>query len=107
MSELLRRDNNRPSTEDAPNLKSSLETYRLAGIKLMRNLCRALAVAIGEDASLFDMKTTYPSASIRTLFYPPQEGSDEDETGFGAHTDVQCKLSYYLKMSQTRLQFRQ
>jgi isopenicillin N synthase-like dioxygenase len=88
---LLRRDNNWPSLEDAPNLKQSIEAYRLAALKLMRNLSRAMAVAIGEDATFFDKKSTYPSASIRALFYPPQEGTDEDEIGFGAHTDVQCK----------------
>lgn len=91
MPAILRRENNWPSAEDAPDLKESHEAYRLASLKLMRNLAGAMALAIGEKATFFEPKTTYASASTRALYYPSQEGSDEEETGFGAHTDVQCE----------------
>ena len=49
---------------------------------------------IGVEEGFFKDKATYPVAGIRALYYPPQEPDDNETTGLGAHTDVQCELSY-------------
>lgn len=92
MPEILRRHNLWPNPEDAPNLKPALEAYRAACLKLMRQLTKVIAVAIGENENFFVPKSTYPIAGIRELYYPPQENIGEDEIGLGAHTDVQRKF---------------
>ena len=93
MPELLRRHNLWPNPKDAPSVKPALEAYRAACLDLMRKLIRIMAVAIGEKEDFFDKKITYPIAGIRALYYPPQENAGEEETGLGAHTDVQCMVS--------------
>ena len=90
--DLLLRKNLWPDVEDAPKFRPAMEAYRAACLGLMRKLIRCMAVAIGEDEDFFSEKITYPIAGIRALFYPPQEPEDDQSTGLGAHTDVQCKL---------------
>jgi isopenicillin N synthase-like dioxygenase len=92
---LLVRENLWPSPADAPKFRPAMEAHRAACLKLMRNLIKIVAVALGEKEDFFSMKTTYPIAGIRALYYPPQAGSEEEETGLGAHTDVQCELSQF------------
>jgi len=89
MPELLIRRNQWPNPKDAPKFRPAMEAYRTACLKLIKQLMRILARAMGEKEDFFEKKTTYPSAGIRGIHYPPQAGTDEDETGFGAHTDVQ------------------
>jgi isopenicillin N synthase-like dioxygenase len=100
MPEILRRHNLWPNPEYAPKLKPSVEAYRAACLKLMRQLVRVVAVAIGEKEDFFEKKITYPIAGIRALYYPPQEAPGEEETGLGAHTDVQRKASSHNGRSQ-------
>ena len=92
---LLLRKNLWPDPEDSPNFRPALETYRYACLDLMRRLAPVMALALGEREDFFDRKTDYPIAGIRALYYPVQDPSDEDSTGLGAHTDVQCTLLSY------------
>lgn len=89
MPRLLKRDNLWPSPEHTPKFRPAMEAYRSACLGFVRKFIRMLALAMGEQESFFDQKTTYPIASLRALFYPPQEGSSEEEIGLGAHTDIQ------------------
>jgi len=89
MPELIRRKNLWPDPNDALTLQPCLEAYRTACLNLVRQLAGLMAKTIGEQEDFFEKKSTYPIAGIRALYYPPQEASDEDETGLGAHTDVQ------------------
>jgi isopenicillin N synthase-like dioxygenase len=100
MPEILRRHNLWPNAEDTPKLRPSVEAYRAACLKLMRLLVRVVAIAIGEKEDFFEKKITYPIAGIRALYYPPQEAPGEEETGLGAHTDVQHKTSSHNGRSQ-------
>ncbi|KAL2820848.1 Clavaminate synthase-like protein [Aspergillus cavernicola] len=89
MPKVLKRDNLWPDPEDAPKFRPAVEAYRAACLDLVRKIIRVLALAMGEEESFFDKKTTYPIATIRALHYPPQEGSAKEEIGLGAHTDIQ------------------
>ncbi|KAI1625937.1 hypothetical protein EDD37DRAFT_625895 [Exophiala viscosa] len=89
MPKLLLRENLWPSAEDAPKFRPAMEGYRAACLSLMRKLVKVLALAMDEKVEYFDKKITYPVAGIRALYYPPQTTSEEEETGLGAHTDVQ------------------
>lgn len=86
---LLLRENLWPDPTEAPKFRPAMEAYRAACLKLMRSLIKVIAIALGENEDFFSKKITYPIAGIRALFYPPQKGSEEEETGLGAHTDVQ------------------
>jgi isopenicillin N synthase-like dioxygenase len=66
-----------------------MEAYRAACLKLMRRLIKIVALAMGEKNDFFSKKITYPIAGIRAQFYPPQQGTEKEETELGAHTDVQ------------------
>ncbi|ETS85869.1 hypothetical protein PFICI_03894 [Pestalotiopsis fici W106-1] len=87
--EPLRRENCWPDRSVCPKFQQSIEAYQMACLSLMRKLIRVMATALGLDESFFDKKTTYPIASVRCLYYPPQEPEEENETGLGAHTDIQ------------------
>src|SRR2546423_15393719 len=91
MPELLVRKNLWPNPEHPPQFRPALEAYRAACLKLMRQLIRIVAVAIGEKEDFFDKKTTYPVAGIRALYYPPQAAPEGEAIGLGAHTDIQSK----------------
>ena len=88
---LLLRQNLWPNVEDVPKFQPATEAYRYACLHLMRRLIRVMALALGEQEDFFDKKIDYPIAGIRALYYPIQDPSDQDSTGLGAHTDVQCR----------------
>ncbi|PLB44208.1 Clavaminate synthase-like protein [Aspergillus steynii IBT 23096] len=89
MPKILKRDNLWPDPQDAPKFRPAIEAYRASCLDLMRKMIRVLALAMGEEETFFDKKTTYPIATIRAIHYPPQEGSAQEEIGLGAHTDIQ------------------
>lgn len=91
MPELLRRTNQWPKHEYVPQFRRQIDNYRIQCLKLMRQLIRVIAECLGENPHFFEKKNTYPIASVRALYYPPQEPHDEELTGLGAHTDVQCR----------------
>ena len=93
MPKLLKRDNLWPNPQDAPKFRPAIEAYRTACLGLARKIIGVLALAMGEKEDFFTKKTTYPIASIRCLYYPPQQGSAEEEIGLGAHTDIQSQLA--------------
>lgn len=88
---LLQRENLWPERSVSPKFQSSVEEYQIACLKLMRKLISIMAVAMGLDKSFFDKKMTYPIASVRCLYYPAQEPQEKNETGLGAHTDIQSE----------------
>ena len=92
---LLLRKNLWPDPKVAPKFQPAIETYRYACLATMRQLIRLMALALGEQEDFFDRKIDYPIAGIRSLYYPVQDPSDEDSTGLGAHTDVQCRWNSY------------
>ena len=57
MPKLLVRKNLWPNPEHAPQFRPALEAYRAACLKLMRQLIRIVAVAIGEKEDFFDKKS--------------------------------------------------
>lgn len=91
MPKLLIRENLWPDAAAAPKFRPALEAHRAACLKLMREISRIVAVALGGEDTFFEKKISYPIAGIRALRYPPQVASNEEETGLGAHTDVQRK----------------
>ena len=80
-----------PDEEDAPLFKPANRAYRAACVGLMRKLTQVMEKVIGVEDGFFKNKASYPVAGIRALYYPPQEPDDNESTGLGAHTDVQCK----------------
>jgi isopenicillin N synthase-like dioxygenase len=56
MPEILRRHNLWPNLEYAPRLRSTVEVYRAACLKLMRQLVRVVAIGIGEKEDFFEKK---------------------------------------------------
>ncbi|CAG8394391.1 unnamed protein product [Penicillium salamii] len=89
MPSLLKRDNLWPDAADAPIFRPAMESYRAACLDLVRKLIRLLAVAMEEREDFFEKKITYPIGTIRAIYYPPQEGIEDEEIGLGAHTDIQ------------------
>ncbi|PYH94565.1 Clavaminate synthase-like protein [Aspergillus ellipticus CBS 707.79] len=89
MPRILKRDSLWPDAADAPKFRPALESYRAACLALMRKMVRLLALAMGDEESLFGKKITYPVATIRAIYYPPQKELDNEEIGLGAHTDIQ------------------
>ncbi|CAG8394421.1 unnamed protein product [Penicillium salamii] len=87
--EVLLRQNSWPD-EDSQLFKPAMREYRAACLSLMRKLTMAMTRVMQIEEDYFVKKYTYPVAGIRGLYYPPQAPDDEDSTGLGAHTDVQC-----------------
>ncbi len=83
----------------APNLwpegmeafRRTIQSYYAQALEVCRDLLRAIAEAIGEDAGYFDDKFTRPMALLRGNFYParPDWAGDKD-FGIAAHTDYGC-----------------
>jgi len=78
-----------PNPADAPHFRLAMEAYHAACLKLMRRLNKIVAIAMGEKEDFSSQKITYPIGVIGELFYPPQEGTEEEDMRLGAHTDVQ------------------
>lgn len=86
---LLQRENLWPQPHVSPKFRPGVEKYQMACLDLTRKLIRLMALALGLEESFFDKKITYPIASVRCLYYPPQDPEEMTETGLGAHTDIQ------------------
>lgn len=66
-----------------------MQAYQAALLKFSRAFVRTFALALHLPEDYFDKKVTYPMATIRTLHYPPMKGREDEETGLGAHTDIE------------------
>jgi hypothetical protein len=64
--------------------------YQQALIQLSRRFIRIFALALDLPEDYFDKIVTYPMAGVRSLHYPPMTASEDEETGLGAHTDIEC-----------------
>ena len=99
--EILFRKTIWPDDTDAPLFKPAMRAYRSACLGLMRKLSQVMEKMIGVEEGFYKDKATYPVAGIRALYYPPQEPDDNETTGLGAYTDVQCAKMGELTSSVT------
>jgi isopenicillin N synthase-like dioxygenase len=90
MPDILKRQNNWPDPSVAPTYRSNLVKYQQAMLALARRFVRIFALALHLSEDYFDGMVTYPITGVRCLHYPPMTGSDDQETGIGAHTDIEC-----------------
>lgn len=68
-----------------------LEDYYADALAVAMTVLRAIARAIGEDASYFDDKFDAPMALLRGNFYPQRpDWAGERDFGIAAHTDYGC-----------------
>lgn len=94
--DILQRKNQWPEDGDSPLFKPAMREYRTACLGLMRKLTSVMGEVMGVPEGFFEKKHTYPVAGIRGLYYPPQASDDNESTGLGAHTDVQCRRFSFL-----------
>jgi isopenicillin N synthase-like dioxygenase len=92
MPEILFRRSQWPEESVAPRYKSTMLEYQRALLALARRFIRIFALALELPEDYFDTKVGHPIAGVRVLHYPPMEGSDDEEIGLGAHTDIECRL---------------
>ncbi|KIW28240.1 uncharacterized protein PV07_07919 [Cladophialophora immunda] len=90
MPSILQRHNQWPDESVAPKYKSTMIRYQQALLALARQFIRIFALALYLPEDYFDNKLGHPIAGVRVLHYPPMEGSDDEEIGLGAHTDIEC-----------------
>jgi isopenicillin N synthase-like dioxygenase len=76
---------------ELPGFREVLKSYYLDAMGVALTLLRAIAKAIGEDATYFDDKFSAPMALLRGNFYPerPDWAGDKD-FGIASHTDYGC-----------------
>jgi len=77
---------------DAPaGFRETVLAYYDRARSLSLNILRALADAIGEDATFFDDKFARPMALLRGNYYPTRpDWAGERDFGIAAHTDYGC-----------------
>jgi isopenicillin N synthase-like dioxygenase len=78
-------------SSNLPHFKESVLGYWRGAVKLARNLTRAFALVLSLPEEYFDVKITYPDASVAINYYPPIPASSQDSGGnsIGSHTDFQ------------------
>ncbi|MCF4164361.1 isopenicillin N synthase family oxygenase [Zavarzinia compransoris] len=74
---------------DMPGFREKVYAYYEAVMALGRDLLRAFALSMGEEAGLFDAMVTKPPSQLRLVHYPFDPAA-KDATGIGAHTDYEC-----------------
>ncbi|KAI9742081.1 MAG: hypothetical protein M1834_000471 [Cirrosporium novae-zelandiae] len=89
MPDLLIRTSIWPDEETLSGFRGQMVPYQQALITFSRKFIRIFALALHLPEDYFDKKVTYPMAGVRSLHYPPMTGSDDEETGLGAHTDIE------------------
>jgi len=75
--------------DSLPELKHDLLAYYNATCLLGRQVLKAIAVGLGEDADFFERRYTSPLGRSQLVYYPRSSQQDEAEERFGAapHTD--------------------
>lgn len=90
MPDLLQRTSLWPDEADLPGFRAKMVPYQQALIQLSRRFIRIFALTLDLPEDYFDKIVTYPMAGVRSLHYPPMTASEDEETGLGAHTDIEC-----------------
>lgn len=71
-----------------PGFRDVVQRYNAELTALARLLVRAMAVALGQSADVFEIYFRRPTTFLRLLYYPPQEaGAPDDLYGSAPHTD--------------------
>jgi len=77
--------------EGLPGFHEAMQAYFDAMLALGDRLFRAFALALDLPEDYFAPMVTKPTAVLRILSYPSQEGEiDQRQIGIGAHTDYEC-----------------
>ncbi|KIW32555.1 uncharacterized protein PV07_04086 [Cladophialophora immunda] len=89
MPAIIRRVSQWPEPSVVPGYREALVKYQQSLLALARRFIRIFALALNLPEDHFDKMVTHPLAGVRTLHYPPMTGSDDQEIGLGAHTDIE------------------
>ncbi len=80
-----------PAEASLPGFRNTIETYYRAMLDLGRRLFSAFALALDLPEDYFVPLTSRPTAVMRILAYPSQDGViDPQQIGIGAHSDYEC-----------------
>jgi isopenicillin N synthase-like dioxygenase len=93
--DLLQKISRWPADSVVPRYRERMQAYQRALIKFSRVFVRTFALALGLEEGYFDKKVTYPMSTVRTLHYPVMQGGEDEETGLGAHTDIERESLRY------------
>jgi isopenicillin N synthase-like dioxygenase len=74
---------------DVPDFAPVCSAWYEAVMALGRALLRGFALALGEDADVFEAYVTKPPSQLRLIHYP-HDPEARDTVGIGAHTDYEC-----------------
>lgn len=74
-----------------PGFREAMNTYYEEVYQFGRKIFRAFAIALDLDEYYFEPHITKPTAQLRVLYYPSQDGPvDDRQIGIGAHSDYEC-----------------
>lgn len=73
-----------------PGFKDSIGAYYGEVLTLARRMVRLFAKVLELPSDYFDACVSRPGAMLRLLKYPPQDPSQPDALGIGAHTDIEA-----------------
>jgi isopenicillin N synthase-like dioxygenase len=80
-----------PAAASLPGFRDAIETYYAAMHALGQRLFAAFALALDLPEDYFVPHTNRPTATLRILSYPSQDGPiDPQRIGIGAHSDYDC-----------------
>ncbi|EOO01273.1 putative isopenicillin n protein [Phaeoacremonium minimum UCRPA7] len=75
---------------DMPGFRASVAEYYAEVLGLARRMIRLFAEVLLLPPDFFDSLVSTPGAMGRLIHYPPQQASEPDALGIGAHTDIEC-----------------
>ena len=70
--------------------KNTVAAYYGEVLTLARRMVRLFAAVLELPSDYFENIVTHPGAMVRLIHYPPQDASQPDALGIGAHTDIEC-----------------
>lgn len=75
---------------DMPGFQEAVGSYYAELLGLARQMIKLFAEVLSLPPDFFDSLVSTPGAMGRLIHYPPQESSNADALGIGAHTDIEC-----------------
>ncbi|KAH8647664.1 putative isopenicillin N synthetase [Xylariales sp. PMI_506] len=75
---------------DMLGFKDAVADYYAELLQLARKLIRLFAEVLLLPSNFFEDLISTPGAMGRLIHYPPQQASDPNALGIGAHTDIEC-----------------
>ncbi|RJF87733.1 isopenicillin N synthase family oxygenase [Oleomonas cavernae] len=74
-----------------PGFRAAMNAYYAEIYQFGRKIFRAFAIALDLGEYYFEPHITKPTAQLRVLHYPSQDGPvDDRQIGIGAHSDYEC-----------------